>query len=73
MAKLNDEWVKRFMKKLQKEENEAIKRIDKIIQEWENLLESREMVELLVPDLKKIICFFDRIQDELKKVLEEES
>jgi len=72
MPKLNDEWVKRLIKKLQKEENETIKRIDKIIQEWEETwLDSGKMVELLVPDLKKIICFFERIQDELKKALEE--
>ncbi len=50
------------------EAREAIKRIDKIIQEWEeNWLKSREMVELLVPDLKTIICYVESIQDEVNE------
>jgi len=43
---------------------EAIKRIDKIIQEWEeNWIESRETIELLAPDLKTVIRYFERLQD----------
>jgi len=46
------------------EAREAIKRIDKILQEWEeNWIESREVIELLLPDLKIIICYFERIQN----------
>ena len=45
------------------EAKEAIKRIDRLIQEWEeNNIESREMVKLLVPDLKTIVYYFERIQ-----------
>jgi Zn ribbon nucleic-acid-binding protein len=48
------------------EARQAIKRIDKIIQEWEeNNIESREMVELMVPDLRIIICYFERIQNKI--------
>jgi len=43
---------------------EAIKRIEKIIQKWEEKwLDAREALELLVPDLKTIICYVERIQD----------
>jgi len=43
---------------------EAIKRMDKIIQQWEeNWLDAREALELLVPDLKIIICYVERIQN----------
>jgi len=43
---------------------EAIKRIDKIIQKWEeNWIENREAIELLAPDLKTVICYFERLQD----------
>jgi len=43
---------------------EAIKRMDKIIQQWEeHWLDAREALELLVPDLKTIICYVERIQD----------
>ena len=43
---------------------EAIKRMDKIIQQWEeHWLDAREALELLVPDLKIIICYVERIQD----------
>jgi len=46
------------------EAKQAVKRIDKIIQEWEeNWLESREAIELLIPDLKIITTYFDKIQD----------
>ena len=46
------------------EAKKAIKRIDKIIQKWEeHWIESREAIELLVPDLKTIICYFERIQN----------
>ena len=45
------------------EAKKAIKRIDKIIQKWEeHWIESREAIELLVPDLKTIICYFERTQ-----------
>jgi len=47
---------------------EAIKRIDKTIQEWEeNWLDSREALELLIPDLKTIICYFEIIQDKVNE------
>jgi len=47
---------------------EAIKRIDKIIQKWEeNWIESREAIELLAPDLKIVICYFERLQDKEKE------
>ena len=47
---------------------EAIKRMDKIIQQWEeNWLDAREALELLVPDLKIIICYVERIQDSEKE------
>ena len=53
---------------MKNEAAEAIKRIDKIIQEWEeNNIESREMIELMVPDLRIIICYFERIQDKVEK------
>jgi len=43
---------------------EAIRRVDRIIQEWEeNRIGDHEMVELLVPDLRTIICYFERLQD----------
>ena len=43
---------------------EPIKRIDRIIQEWEeNRVGSRDTVELLIPDLKTIIYHFGIIQD----------
>jgi len=47
---------------------EAIKRIDKIIQQWEeHWIDSREALELIVPDLKTIICYVERIQDSEKE------
>ena len=47
---------------------EAVKRIDRIIQEWEeNYIESREALELLAPDLKTIICYFEKIQDKVNE------
>jgi len=50
------------------EAKEAIKRVDRIIQEWEEKnMESREMVKLLVPDLKTIICYFERIQNKINE------
>jgi len=43
---------------------EAIRRVDRIIQEWEeNRLGSREALELLVPDLKTVVCYVERIQN----------
>lgn len=54
---------------MKNEATEAIKRVERIIQEWEeNWLESREAIELLVPDLKTIICYFEKIQDEVNKL-----
>ena len=45
------------------EAKQAIKRTDRIIQEWgENYIGSREAIELLAPDLKTIICYFETIQ-----------
>jgi len=50
------------------EAKEAIKRVDRIIQEWEEKnIESREMIKLLVPDLKTIICYFERIQNKINE------
>ena len=46
------------------EASEAVKRIDKIIQEWEeNRIGDHETIELLIPDLKTIICYVEKIQD----------
>jgi len=46
------------------EAKEAIKRIDRIIQEWgENRLGDHETIELLIPDLKIITTYFERTQD----------
>ena len=46
------------------EASEAVKRIDKIIQEWEeNYIESGEAIELLAPDLKTVIHYFESLQD----------
>ncbi len=51
------------------ETSEAIKRVERIIWEWEeNWLDAREALELLVPDMKTIICYVERIQDEVKKL-----
>lgn len=56
----------------EKETSEAIKRIDRLIQEWEeNYIDGREMVVLLMPDLKTIICYFERIQIPKKKEVRE--
>ena len=53
---------------MKNEAKEAIKRIDKIIQEWEeNRIGDHETVELLVPDLKTIICYFERIQNKVNE------
>ena len=53
------------------EAKKAIRRVDRIIQEWEeNRIGDHETIELLAHDLKTIICYFERIQDkvdELKK------
>jgi hypothetical protein len=46
------------------EASEAIKRIDKIIQKWEeHWLDAREVLEMIVPDLKTVICYVERSQD----------
>ena len=46
------------------ETSEAIKRVERIIQKWEeHWLDSREVLELIVPDLKTIICYFEKIQN----------
>jgi len=46
------------------EVKEAIKRVERIIWEWEeNWLESREAIELLAADLKIIITYFERTKD----------
>ena len=50
------------------ETSEAIKRVERIIQKWEeHWLDSCEALELIVPDLKTIICYFERIQDPEKE------
>ena len=50
------------------ETSEAIKRVERIIQEWEeHWLDSREVLEMIVPDLKTIICYFEKIQDPEKE------
>ena len=42
---------------------EAIKRMDKIIQKWEeHWLDAREALEMIVPDLKIVICYVERTQ-----------
>jgi len=46
------------------EGKEATKGIDRIIQEWEeNRVGSHEAIELLIPDLKTIVSYFEIIQD----------
>jgi len=51
------------------EASEAIKRVKRIIQKWEeNWLKNHEALELLIPDLKTIICYFERIQDEIDEL-----
>jgi hypothetical protein len=50
------------------ETSEAIKRVERIIWKWEeNWLDAREALELLVPDIKTIICYVESIQDEVKE------
>ena len=50
------------------ETSEAIKRVERIIWEWEeNWLDAREALELLVPDIKTIICYVESIQDEVNE------
>ena len=50
------------------ETSEAIKRVERIIWEWEeNWLDAREALELLVPDIKTIICYVESIQDEINE------
>lgn len=47
---------------------EAIRRVDRIIQEWEeNRIGDHETVELLIPDLKTIICYFEIIQNKVNE------
>ena len=47
----------------------AIKRAERIIWEWEeNWTDAREVLELLVPDIKTIICYLERIQDEVDEL-----
>lgn len=54
---------------MKNEAAEAIKRVERIIREWEETwLDSREAIELLVPDLKTIICYFEKIQDKVNKL-----
>lgn len=49
---------------MKNEAKKAIKRIDNIIQKWEeHWIESSEAVELLVPDLKTIICYLERTRE----------
>jgi len=56
--------LRRIQVLMKNEAAEAIKRIERIIQEWEeNWIESREALELLVPDLKTVICYVERSQD----------
>ncbi len=46
------------------EASEAIKRVERIIREWEETwLDSREAIEMLIPDLKIIITYFERTKD----------
>ncbi len=48
--------------------SEAIKRVERMIWEWEeNWLDAREALELLVPDIKTIICYVESIQDEVNE------
>jgi len=49
---------------MKNEAKEAIKRVDRIIQEWEeNRIGDHETIELLIPDLKIIITYFERTQN----------
>jgi len=53
---------------MKNEASEAIRRVERIIQEWEeNWIESREALELLIPDLKAIICYVEIIQDKVEE------
>ena len=48
------------------ETSEAIKRVERIIQKWEDhWLDAREALEMMVPDIKAIICYVESIQDEV--------
>jgi len=52
------------------EAREVIKRIERILQEREeNYIDAREALELLVPDLKMLICYVERIQISKKEEL----
>ena len=52
------------------EATKAIKRIENIIQKWEDhWIDSREALELIVPDLKMLICYVERIQIPKKEEL----
>ena len=56
--------MRRIQVLMKNEAAEAIKRIERIIQEWEeNWIESREALELLIPDLKTVIYYIERSQD----------
>jgi len=49
---------------MKNEAKEAIRRVDRIIQEWEeNRIGDHETIELLIPDLKIITTYFERTQD----------
>jgi len=50
------------------EVKEAIKRINKILQKWDDhWLDTREALEMIVPDIKTLICYFEKIQDSEKE------
>ncbi len=52
------------------EVKEAIKRVEKIIWEWEeNNIDAREALELLVSGIKIIICYVENIQISKKEEL----
>jgi len=58
---------------MSKEEQEAIRKINNIIQEWTDMrMDANDALELLLPLLKIITSYFERVQDlELKSPGEE--
>ena len=51
------------------ETQEALEKANKIIDEWkENLIESREAMELIAPLVESITTYFEKIQDEIDKL-----
>jgi len=67
--KIGEKMARKRTLNYKNEASEAIKRVERIIQKWEeNWLKNHEALELLIPDLKTIICYFERIQDEIDEL-----